>query len=117
MDAMEANRINRCFVCTSNDLYVRKDFPQRLGLMLVVAGIVASSIAWGYMHVYLTFAILFGTALADFVLYLIVGDALMCYRCHAEYRGVASLGDQAAFSLETHERHRQLAARASSPKS
>ncbi len=33
-----------------------------------------------------TFAILFATALIDVVLYLIVPDALMCYRCGAMYR-------------------------------
>jgi len=82
-----------------------------VGVALVVIGIVASSIAWGYRHIYLTFGILFATALADWVLYAIVGNALMCYRCHAQYRQVEGLADHEAFDLETHERYRQQAAR------
>ena len=41
----------------------------------------------------------------------LVGDALMCYRCQAQYRGVAEMDSHGAFDLETHERHRQLNAR------
>ena len=75
---------------------VRKDFPQRLGVAIVVVGIVGSSIAWGYSLLFATFAILFATALVDVVLYLIVPDALMCYRCGAQYRlaeGMSRHGD------------------------
>ena len=57
------------------------------------------------------FAILFGTALIDVALLLIVHDALMCYRCHAQYRGIQQLDVHGAFDLETQERYRQLAAR------
>jgi hypothetical protein len=109
--AYHDGRLTRCIVCPSVDLFVRKDFPQRVGVGLVAIGIVGSSAAWYYGNVIATFAILFGTALADFVLYLVVGDALMCYRCHAEYRQLRGLDTHGAFDLETHERHRQLAAR------
>ena len=109
--ARDGHRLTRCLVCPSHDLYVRKDFPQRLGVALVGVGIVGSSIAWAYANVFWTFGILFATALLDILLYLVVGDALMCYRCHAQYRGVGQMDAHAAFDLETHERHRQLAAR------
>ena len=109
--AMEGNRLRRCLVCPSTDLYVRKDFPQRLGVALVVIGIVGSSIAWGFQHLYWTYGILFGTALLDVVLYFLVPNALMCYRCHAQYRQVTGLETHAAFDLETHEKYRQQAAR------
>jgi len=109
--AYEDGRLRRCLVCPSTDLYVRKDFPQRLGVALVAVGIVGSSIAWYYTNVFWTFGILFGTALADFLLYLAVGDALMCYRCGAQYRQLATVEEHAAFDLETHERYRQLDAR------
>jgi hypothetical protein len=78
---------------------------------IVVVGIVASSIAWGYTFVIATFAILFATALVDVVLYLIVPDALMCYRCGAQYRMAEGMSRHGAFNLETHERHRQQVAR------
>jgi hypothetical protein len=110
-DAIQAETVTRCLVCPSEDLYVRKDFPQRLGVGLVVLGIVGSSIAWAYSQVFWTFAILFATALVDVALYAVVGDALMCYRCHAQYRGTSHMQRHGQFSLETHERHRQMVAR------
>jgi hypothetical protein len=112
--AIEGRRINRCLVCPSRDLYVRKDFPQRLGVLLVAVGIVGSSIAWYYASLAWTFGILFATALADLLLFIVVGNALMCYRCGAHYRGVAEMESHGQFNLETHEKYRQLAARSSS---
>ena len=103
--------ITRCLVCPSTELFVRKDFPQRLGVTLVVLGFIGSSIAWAYYQVFLTFAMLFVTALIDFVLYVFMGDSLMCYRCGAQYRGVQEMDAHGAFDLTTHERYRQMAAR------
>ena len=110
-DAVQLDRVRRCLVCPSTDLFVRKDFPQRVGVALVVVGIIGSSIAWAYTQVFWTFAILFASALADFLLYACVGNALMCYRCQAQYRGVAQMDSHGSFDLETHERHRQINAR------
>lgn len=109
--AISGQRITRCLVCPSTDLYVRKDFPQRLGVALVAIGVIGSSIAWAKAQLFWTFAILFATALVDLGLYLVVGNALMCYRCHAQYRSVDQMDAHPAFDLETHERYRQLAAR------
>jgi hypothetical protein len=100
-----------CLACPSRELFVRKDFPQRLGVGIVIAGFIASSLAWYQHRILLSYAILFATALADVLLYLVMGNVLECYRCHAQYRGLASLGDQAEFNLELYEKHRQQAAR------
>jgi uncharacterized protein YbaR (Trm112 family) len=112
-DAVSGARLHRCLLCPSIDLFARKDFPQRLGVALVVLGFVASSIAWANYQVLLTFAILFFTALVDLVLYLVMGESLTCYRCHAQYRGTEEIEIHGGFNLETHERYRQLAARTS----
>jgi hypothetical protein len=109
--AFDGDRICRCLVCPSTDLFLRKDFPQRLGVGIVVIGFVASSIAWAYMMPLWTFAILFATALIDVVLYAVVPNALMCYRCGAQYRDISEIDEYEAFNLETHERYRQQAAR------
>jgi hypothetical protein len=109
--AIAENQIHRCLVCPSTELYARKDFPQRLGVALVIAGFVGSTIAWANYHVLWSFAILFGTALIDLVLYLVMGESLTCYRCHAQYRGFEQIERHGGFDLETHERYRQLAAR------
>lgn len=103
-------QVSRCLVCPSADLFVRKDFPQRLGVGIVVAGLAGSCVAWAWRDMWLTFAILFGTALVDVVLFFVVPDCLACYRCGARYRG-AGRGRFGGFDLETHERHRQTVAR------
>lgn len=109
--AVVNGQVQRCLVCPSVDLFVRKDFPQRLGVGIVAVGILASCITWGYSYLIATFAILFATALIDVVLYAIVPEALMCYRCGAMYRLSEHGAQHGPFNLETHERHRQQAAR------
>jgi len=116
-NAREGGELRRCLVCPSTDLYVRKDFPQRLGVAIVALGVVGSSIAWGYSLPILTFAILFATALVDVVLYLVMPDAVMCYRCQAEYRLAPAMQSHGPFQLETHERYRQQSARISARRS
>ena len=111
--AIAGQQIHRCLVCPSTELYARKDFPQRLGVALVIAGFIGSSIAWANYQVLWSFAILFGTALVDLLLYLVMGESLTCYRCHAQYRGFEEIERHGGFDLETHERYRQMAARLS----
>lgn len=108
--AGEPRRLARCLVCPSADLFVRKDFPQRLGVGIVVVGLLASCVAWGMRELVATFAILFATALIDLILFLVVPDCVACYRCGARYRGTGAEGF-GPFDLETHERHRQQVAR------
>ena len=110
-DAIADGRIKRCLVCPSTDLFARKDFPQRLGVALVATGFIGSSIAWANYQVLWSFAILFGTALIDLVLYLVMGESLTCYRCQSQYRGSNEIERHGGFDLETHERYRQMAAR------
>jgi hypothetical protein len=110
-DAWVDDELRRCLVCGSGDLFIRKDFPHRLGLLIVVGGFAASCITWYFYWMYLTFAVLFATAAADMALYFIVGESLVCYRCRAEYRQLAATAGHAPFNLETHERYRQQAAR------
>jgi len=114
-DAITGSRLNRCLVCPSTDLFARKDFPQRLGVALVVVGFIGSSIAWANYQVFWTFAILFATALFDLGLYIVMGESLTCYRCHAQYRGFDDIELHGGFNLDTHERHRQMAARMKEP--
>ena len=110
-DAFVEGQLRRCLVCPSNDLFVRKDFPQRIGFWIVVVGFAASCVFWARYEPLWAFACLFVPAIIDFVLYLVVGDALMCYRCGAMYRRLGDLEDYPQFQLETHEKHRQELAR------
>lgn len=106
-DAVDDERVRRCLVCPSTELFVRKDFNQGWGISILVLGLAASCVTW-YLHMpYATFGVLGGTALLDALLYFFVGNQLQCYRCRAEYRGVAGLERYEPFDLEIHERHRQ----------
>lgn len=98
-------RLRRCLVCPCTELFTRKDFPQRLGVGIVVVGFAASCVTWAWRLLVPTFAILFGTALIDVVLYLLMPECQTCYRCGARYRGFG--GHPEGFDLETHEKHRQ----------
>jgi hypothetical protein len=109
--AVHESRLEKCLVCPSTDLFVRKNFPQRVGVTIVVIGFAISCLTWFYHMVIATFVVLFATALLDVVLYVIVGDVVECYRCHARYQGVEDNDRHEAFDLEVHERHRQQQAR------
>jgi hypothetical protein len=76
-------------------------------MTILVAACVISFVTYGLYEKWLTWAILIGTAIFDGLLYLWVGDAVVCYRCQAEYRGLPSGTDYKPFDLGTAERYRQ----------
>ena len=121
LTAQGGPQLQRCLVCPSQELFVRKDFPQRVGVAIVVAGLAASCVAWANRELIATFGILFGTALLDVVLFFVMPNCLSCYRCAARYNGAgvgaepekspSGGGQFGSFNLETHEKHRQIVAR------
>jgi len=106
-----SDKVNACLICGGKELFIRKDFNQRLGLLVIFAGIAASTVTYFFHMNYTTFGILGATAIADFFLYYFVGNLLECYRCHAEFRGLLGLAGHNHFDLEVYERYRQQAAR------
>ncbi len=107
----EEGSVDECLACGCKELFIRKNFSQRLGVIVVVIAATASAIAWAYYMWYTAYGILFAAALLDLYLYFTVGNLLQCYRCNAEYRGLPHLDDHEAFNLETHEKFRQQAIR------
>jgi hypothetical protein len=103
--------LGECLVCGCRELFIRKNFSQRVGVAVVVIAATSSAIAWAYYLWYTAYGILFAAALLDLYLYFTVGNLLQCYRCNTEYRGLPHLDDHEAFSLETHEKYRQQAIR------
>jgi len=101
----------RCLVCGCEDLWRQKDFSQKLGVTIVAIGIVLSTIAMVYMQPELSLGILMVFALADMILYAVMPDRLVCYRCHAQYRRIQDLSEVGTFDLEVNERYRQEAIR------
>jgi hypothetical protein len=108
---IDAGRPTRCLVCGCNDLWRQKDFPQYLGLLMVGLGILLSTIAWAWMEPAIAIGILMGFALLDMVLFMVMPDVLVCYRCASRHRHASPLEDHPKFNLEVHERYRQEAIR------
>jgi len=106
----EADSLNSmvppCVVCSNAEMYKKKDFPHGLGLLILTIACLASVFTYGWYEKWLTWAILIGSALFDGLLYLWVGDVIVCYRCLAHYRGLPE-NEVKPFELSVNERYRQ----------
>ena len=96
-----------CAVCDNAELYRRKDFPQTLGVSILALCCVASTATYFYYQQWWTWSILIGSAVFDGLLYLLVKDVTVCYRCDAHYRGLPPGPNHQGFELTTFERYRQ----------
>ena len=94
-------------MCGCDDLWRQKDFPPALGLTLVGLGALLSTLAWLWYYPVAAIGILMAFALVDLVLFALMPDVLVCYRCGARYRHTAIREDHPRFSLELAERYRQ----------
>lgn len=98
----------RCPACGCNDLFVRKDFPQKLGMGLVVAaGLAFIILAYRPATFALGVCVLVAAAAVDGVLYLFVPRLMVCYRCRHELRGVSIDPARSGFDLATAEKYRK----------
>lgn len=100
-----------CLICGCDDLWRQKDFPQKLGLAFVALGAILSTLATAYYYPTTALIVLLAFALGDLVLYAVMPDVLVCYRCQARHRHTAIGESVPRFNLETAERYRQEAAR------
>lgn len=97
----------RCAVCSAHELYAKKDFPQSLGMFILMGGLIGATITYYFYLWWATWSILIGSALLDGFLYLWVKDVVVCYRCNAHFRGVTPNARFAPFELGIFERYRQ----------
>ncbi|GIW79068.1 MAG: hypothetical protein KatS3mg105_0875 [Gemmatales bacterium] len=99
--------LSKCLVCGNQELYKKKNFPHWLGLGILALASLVFFIGHGYYHPKVAWAVLIGSAVFDGLLYLWVGDVVVCYRCHAHYRGLLSSAAYQPFDLGISERYRQ----------
>lgn len=104
---VERHEVDACCVCGGKEFFVRKDFPQRLGLGLVVVFALIASGFYYREQVLATFSTLALLVVIDAVIYFLVGRVTVCYRCRAEYRGVAYNPRHQPFDLATSEKYEQ----------
>ncbi len=74
---------------------------------MVALGAILSSIAWYFHRPIAALSILAGFGLLDMILYQVMPDALVCYRCRSRHH-VAEADDAfSAYDHELGERYRQ----------
>ncbi|MFV0446602.1 MAG: hypothetical protein ACK5Q5_23780 [Planctomycetaceae bacterium] len=98
---------SRCLSCGNADLWRQKDFPQGVGLVMVALGAILSSIAWYYHRPVVALTILGAFAILDMVLFWVMPDVLVCYRCRARHRVQALSESYGPYDHELGERYRQ----------
>lgn len=99
--------LESCPKCGCADLFIRKDFPQKLGLLIVTAaGITFLVLAANPHTFYLGAWALVAAAIVDALLYCFVPKITICYRCRAEFRGVPLNPKHEGFELSVGEKYR-----------
>jgi hypothetical protein len=101
------SELHACALCGNTELYKKKDFPHWLGLSVLTVACLASIVPYWLYHQWLTWTILIGSAVVDGLLYLWVGDVVVCYRCQAHYRELMPNEAHQPFELGIAERYRQ----------
>ena len=100
--------LTQCPGCGCRDLFIRKDFPQKLGLaIVVVAAIAFLALAAKRETFYLGVWVLVIAAAIDAILYAIVPKVTVCYRCRAEFRDRPINPEHEGFELAVGEKYRQ----------
>ena len=100
--------LTQCPNCGCKDFFIRKDFPQTLGLSIVViAAITFLILASSRQHFYLGASVLLIAVLIDAVLYWFVPRITVCYKCRSEFRDVPINPQHEGFELATGEKYRQ----------
>lgn len=89
--------ISHCAACDHDQLYFQKDFNRRTGIALVVLGSIFVPWTYGLS--------LLGVTILDYVVWRLVKDVIVCYRCQAVHRGYPPNPDLKPFDLVIHDRH------------
>ncbi len=104
----DQQRLCRCPVCGCRELFVRKDFPQRLGLGIVIVAAVIAFVLLTLHQAFLAFGVLALPVVIDLLIYGLVGRCAVCYRCRSEFRDTPIAEDVGPWDLGTGEKYRQL---------
>src|SRR5262249_59419365 len=99
--------VSHCAACGTAEMYRQKNFPQWLGLSLLAAACGSFFVLQILYLPTIAWAMLLGSAAIDGLLYLLVGDAVVCYRCGAKHTGLPKCSAYDPFDLATAEKYRQ----------
>lgn len=98
------HQLDLCTVCGASEMFLRKDFPQKLGILVVlIAGAISLSFLKSDLRI--AYGVLGIAILVDLILYLWTGLVTSCYACRAEYRKVTPNPSHEGFDLATSEKY------------
>jgi len=89
--------IERCAACDHDQLYFQKDFNRKTGIALVILGAIFVPWTWGLS--------LLAVTILDYIVWRVVKDVIVCYRCQAVHRGYPIPPSIQPFDLVIHDRH------------
>ncbi len=96
--------LRKCALCSGEEMFIRKNFPQITGLLIVgVAGLI--SFLYLRTNAALAYGVLGAAVLADVIIYYLIGVVTVCYRCHTEYWGATHNENHDWFDLATSEKY------------
>jgi len=99
--------LEQCPACGCKELFIRKDFPQKIGLAIVIIAAIAFMVlAASRSRFYLGVLVLLAAAVVDAILYLIVPKITVCYQCRSEFRDAPINPKHAGFELAIGEKYR-----------
>ena len=98
------NTVDACVVCNCKELFIRKDFPQALGLTIVVVFGLAA-IYYFRTNVLFAWSILGAAIIIDLLIYAVLGRVTTCYACRAEYRKAHLNPNHDGFDLAKSEKY------------
>lgn len=108
--AMDDERhLRKCPVCSCRELFVRRDFPQVTGFVVVLLAGVVAVVLFAQGQELTSISVLGIVALLDLVIYFFTGQCLVCYRCRSEFRGVPIGPEHKPWELAIGEKYRRPA--------
>jgi hypothetical protein len=100
--------LSKCPKCDCRDMFIRKDFPQRLGLAIVIiAGVTFLILAANPRLFCMGVMVLLVAMAVDALLYAFVPKITVCYKCRSEFRDCAINPEHEGFELAVGEKYRQ----------
>jgi hypothetical protein len=99
--------LTACPNCGCREMFIRKDFPQKLGLSIVmIAAVAFLALAASRHRTSLGVWVLIGAVALDALLYWFVPRITVCYRCRAEFRDAPLNPEHAGYELSVGEKYR-----------
>ncbi len=84
--------VSICPICLSNDFWIDKNFPKKVGIFFVIITAILVPFTYG-----LSFVILF---ILDLTLWFLLGWRINCYRCEAVFVGFQKNSRYKKFDLK-----------------